>query len=110
MLKDTQSVEGTVKSVHCSAETQEQPGLSVALDFGGQLLTFRTKGSFGAGFSDTVWYGADHFSLCHHIEGMRAVIRYSKSVDANFTGDIAEIEIRDDLPQPPNTATAAGHP
>jgi tetratricopeptide (TPR) repeat protein len=108
--KDTQSVEGTVKSVRCSPETQEQQGLSLMLDAGGQVLTFHTKGPFGAGFSDTIWYGADHFSLCHHIEGMRAVVRYLKPSDANFAGDIAEIEIREDLPQPPNTATAGGHP
>jgi Tfp pilus assembly protein PilF len=109
MPKDTQSVEGTVKSVRCSPQTQEQ-GLSLVLDAGGQLLTFHTKGAFGSGFSDTIWYGADHFSLCHHIEGMRAVVRYLKPSDANFAGDLAEIEIREDLPQPPNTATAAGHP
>ena len=110
MPKDTQSVGGVVKSARCSPETQERQGLSLVLDAGGQLLTFHTKGPFGAGFSDTIWYGADHFSLCHHVEGLRAVVRYLKPSDASFAGDIAEIEIREDLPQPPNTATTAGHP
>jgi hypothetical protein len=59
------------------------------------------KEPFTAGFSDTIWYGEDHFILCHHLQGMRAVIRYKASPVPAYTGDVSEIEIRDELPQPP---------
>jgi len=52
------------------------------------------------GFSDTLWYGRDHFSRCHHLEGLRAVVHYRPASDATYAGDIAEVEIRDDLPPP----------
>lgn len=103
-LKDTRSVEGTVKSASCSDPDHK---LSLVLDHGGELLTFHSKGPFAGGFSDTIWYGEDHFSFCHHLEGMRAVVLFRPSSDASYAGDLAEIEIRDDLPEPQkNTASA----
>ena len=105
--KDVQSVDGRVKSVHCAAPGEErQRGLSFVLDAGSQQLTFRGKGAFAAGFSDTIWYGEDHFSLCHHLEGMRAVVHYLKPADASYAGDLTEVEIRDDLPEPVKAASA----
>ena len=105
--KDTQTVEGTVKSVTCADQDQ---GWAFVLNHAGQSLTFHRKGGFAAGYSDTLWYGGDHFSLCHHIEGLRAVVRYHKPTDATYAGDVAEIEIRDDLPEPLKQATASTHP
>ncbi len=105
--KDTQTVQGTVKSVSCADQEQ---GWSFVLNHDGQPLTFHRKGGFAAGYSDTLWYGGDHFSLCHHLEGLRAVIRYRNPADATYAGDVAEIEIRDDLPVPPKQAAASAHP
>jgi hypothetical protein len=51
-----------------------------------------------SGFSDTIWYGAYHFSLCHHLEELRAVVHYKPAGDKSYTGDIAELELRQDLP------------
>jgi hypothetical protein len=65
------------------------------------------KGPFSAGFSDTIWYGEDHFSLCHHLAGMRAVVRYKTSTDPAYAGDLSEIEIRDELPQAPAKTASA---
>jgi tetratricopeptide (TPR) repeat protein len=93
----TQTVEGKVKSVTCGEQDQ---GWSFLLDHDGQALTFHRKGGFAAGYSDTLWNGGDHFSLCHHIEGLRAIIRFHNAADASYAGDVAEIEIRDDLPDP----------
>ena len=73
----------------------------------GKLSKFRRTGPFGAGFSDTIWYGEDHFSFCHHLEGMRAVIHYKPSADPSYAGDVAEVDIRDDLPEPLPKAPAA---
>jgi hypothetical protein len=103
----TQTVEGTVKSVSCADQEQQW---SFVLNHDGQPLTFHRKGGFSAGYSDTLWYGGDHFTLCHHLEGLRAVIRYRAPADATYAGDVAEIEIRDDLPAPPKQATASAHP
>jgi Tfp pilus assembly protein PilF len=102
--KGTQVAEGRIKSVACGDQDKEG---SFVLDHDGNSLTFHRKaGAFSAGFSDTLWYGGDHFNLCHHLEGMRAVIRYRSASDASYAGDIMEIGIRDDLPEPVSTASA----
>ena len=93
--KDTLSMDGHLTSLKCEAK-DTQPELTLARD--GQSYVFHMKGPFSAGFSDTIWYGEDHFSLCHHLEGMRAVIRYKGASDSGYTGDVVEIEIRDELP------------
>jgi tetratricopeptide (TPR) repeat protein len=100
--KDTQNVEGLVKSVTCADKGQ---GEAFVLDHAGQSLMFHPKGGFAVGYSDTIWYGADHFSLCHHLEGMRGVVRYRVPSDATYAGDVAEVEIRDDLPLPLKDST-----
>jgi len=102
--KDTQTVVGTVKSVSCADQDQ---GWVFVLNHDGQPLIFHRKGNFISGYSDTIWYGGDHFRLCHHLEGLRAVIRYTKPADATYAGDVAEIEIRDDLPEPFKVAASA---
>jgi len=103
--KDTQTVSGNVKSVSCGPQAW-----AFSLTCNGQPCTFRTKGSFASGFSDTIWYGADHFSLCQHMEGMRAVVRYRQPSDASYAGDVTEIEIRDDLPPPLTKESAETKP
>ncbi len=105
--KDMQSVEGTVKSVACSGPDRN---MSFVLNHDGRALTFHGKGAFLWGFSDTIWYGADHFSFCHHLEGLRAIVRYRPAPDASYAGDIAEIDIRNDLPEPPQQAQPPATP
>ena len=95
--KDSQSVEGTVKSIACSGPERN---LSFVLNHDGHELTFRGKGPLAGGFSDTIWYGADDFSFCHNLEGMRAIVRYRPPSDASYAGDLTEIDIRNDLPEP----------
>jgi tetratricopeptide (TPR) repeat protein len=95
--KDTQIAEGKVKSVVCGDKDQDW---AFVLDQGGRSLTFHRKGEFNIGFSDTIWYGGDHFNLCHHLEGLRAIVHYHPAPDATYAGDIAELEIRDDQPEP----------
>ena len=73
----------------------------------GKLSKFRRTGPFGAGFSDTIWYGEDHFSFCHHLEGMRAVIHYKPSADPSYAGDVAEDDMHNNVPQPSPKAPAA---
>ncbi|HXZ29459.1 MAG TPA: hypothetical protein VEG08_15800, partial [Terriglobales bacterium] len=56
------------------------------------------------GFSDTLWYGADHFSPCRHVQGLRAIVRYRPSSGGD-AGEIAALELRVDLPEPPAPPT-----
>jgi Tfp pilus assembly protein PilF len=104
-LKDTLSIDGHVTAVKCG-EKGVQPEFGITRD--GKLFSFRAKRPFSAGFSDTIWYGEDHFNLCHHLEGMRAIIRYRPTPDSTYTGDIAEIEVRDELPAATKTAIVSG--
>jgi tetratricopeptide (TPR) repeat protein len=107
-IKDTQIMQGRITAVSCSAEhAPAEPGMIFTINHDGKSFRFRRTGPFGAGFSDTIWYGEDHFSFCHHLEGMRAVIHYKPSTDASYAGDVAEVDIRDDLPEPLPKAPAA---
>ena len=91
-----QTVEGRVESVTCGDKDE---GLTLVLDHDGQSLSFHgAKGGWHGGFPDTIWYGEDHFSFCHHVEGMRAVVTYKPSSDKIYAGDLAELELREDLP------------
>jgi Tfp pilus assembly protein PilF len=105
--KDVQSVMGTVKSEACSGPDRN---MTFVLSHDGQLFTFRSKGAFPGGFSDTIWYGVDHFSFCHNLEGMRAIVRYRAASDASYAGEIAEIDIRDDPPRPAQQAAILTKP
>jgi tetratricopeptide (TPR) repeat protein len=100
--KDTQTVSGVVQSIQCGGP--ETMNLVLLADH--RSLTFHRKGQFINGFSDTLWYGADHYDICHNLEGLRAVVRYRPAADASYAGDLAEVEIRDTLPSPSNNAAA----
>ncbi|MGB9121420.1 MAG: hypothetical protein WCE73_12430 [Candidatus Angelobacter sp.] len=100
VVAGTQVVEGVVKSVQCGrrAENEEQK-FTLVIDQGGHELTFQPKGGFGVGYSDTLWWGRDHFNSCLHIEGIRAVVHYKPSSDPKYAGELARFDLRDDLPQ-----------
>ncbi len=105
--RDTQEVGGTIKTVTCG---EQEKDWAFVLDHAGQTLTFRRKGGFDGGFSDTLWYGEDHFGWCHNLEGLRAVVHYRPPSDSTYSGDLAELEIRNDLPPSPPTATQQAAP
>jgi len=94
----TQLVEGKVKSATCGGKDTRE---SFVIEHEGKLLRFVVKSGFRGGFSDTLWYGEDHFSFCRHGEGLRAVVRYRPSSDNEYNGEVAEFELRDDLPELP---------
>jgi tetratricopeptide (TPR) repeat protein len=96
------SAEGTVRSVLCEANL-----LTLTLDQAGQPLIFKIKGAVG-GFSDTLWFGKDHFTPCFHVAGLRAVVRYKKGTDQTSVGDVVSWGFRDDLPPAPNPGTGTG--
>jgi Tfp pilus assembly protein PilF len=99
----TQVSVGHLLSTNCS---EKDHSLEVVLDHDGQALKFHSTASFIAGFSDTVWFGADHFQLCRHLEGMRAILYFKPSSNSAYAGDIAELELRESLPPPQAPATS----
>jgi hypothetical protein len=86
-------------------KTRFVPGKSRAfaliLDQGGRWVTFHPKSRFSVGFSDTIWRGGGHFNHGHHIEGWPAMVHSAKPADAIDARDIAQLELGDDLPEPP---------
>ncbi len=102
--KDSLTADGRIRSLTCG---EKAPGLELVLAAtDGKTLTLRSKGAFTGGFSDTVWYGEDHFTYCHHLEGMRAVVRYKPPSEPSYSGDVLEIDIRDEIPLVPKATTA----
>ena len=100
--RDTQEVTGILKSLTCDEQNQTW---SFVVDHDGQDITYRGKGSGipVGGFADTLWYGEDHFNSCHHLEGLRVVVHFHPPADGGDAGDVALIEVRDDLPAPRNS-------
>ena len=86
-----QTAQGTIKSVSCKGRA-----FAITLDSKGQPQTFKSEGS-PVGFSDTLWVGADHFTPCFHVEGLRVMLRYNPSKDPAYTGDLIYAGFRDDL-------------
>jgi hypothetical protein len=100
--KGTTAVDGIVKSVDC----EKSKPMELVLQSGDKNLNFRAGKPFDVGFSDTLWYGADHFSPCHHIEGMKAVVRYTPSSNRAEEDEIRWLEVRDELIPPSDLAHA----
>jgi tetratricopeptide (TPR) repeat protein len=99
--EDTTSVEGTIQSVIC----EKSKPMQLVLETGGKSLNFHAGKPYGMGFTDTLWYGEDHFNPCHHLEGMRAVLRYKVSSGQSEENEFRWLEIRDELT--PNSSLAS---
>jgi tetratricopeptide (TPR) repeat protein len=100
--EQSQAAEGKMHSLSCDEKGKNE----VTLQRGDDLMVFKNKGRQMVGYSDTLWYGSDHFSLCHHVEGMHAVIRYRPAVSKEYAGDWMSIELRDELPLEPQQEAA----
>jgi hypothetical protein len=100
--EQSQAAEGRLQSVSCDDKGKNE----IALRRGDDVLRFKSKGRQMIGYSDTLWYGSDHFGLCHHVEGMHAVVRYRPAVSKDYAGDWLSIELRDELPPEPQHQAA----
>jgi tetratricopeptide (TPR) repeat protein len=98
--EDTIAAEGVIESVSC----EKSKPMQIVLESGEKSLHFRAGKTYGMGFTDTLWYGEDHFNPCHHLEGMKAVVRYKASSDQNEENEFRWLEIRDELT--PNSGVA----
>jgi tetratricopeptide (TPR) repeat protein len=100
--EQSRAAEGKMLSIACGEKSKNE----VTLQRGDDLMVFKSKGRQMIGYSDTLWYGGTHFSLCHHVEGMHAVIRYRPAVSKDYAGDWMSIELRDELPPEPQQQAA----
>jgi tetratricopeptide (TPR) repeat protein len=86
-------VRGTLVEVSCSS----MPGATLVVTIKADDSTdawpavYRGAGRSEGGFSDTVWWGEDHYSVCHHLQGHRALIAHKGE-------ELVDLEARDDLP------------
>jgi len=64
-------------------------------------VSFRQGEQFRWGYSDTFWYGQNHISICHGLEGKRTIVFYKPLSSGNSTGEASEVEVRNDLPPSP---------
>jgi hypothetical protein len=102
ILPGTQTAHGTLLSVNCDGKEQS---LSVTIQNPDGTLTFRGTRSYLIGYSDSIWFGSDHFTPCHHLDGLRAIVRYKRATDKQVAGEWMELELRDDLPTPPEKSS-----
>ena len=100
--EQSQAAEGKMLSIACGEKSKNE----VTLQRGDDLMVFKNKGRQMIGYSATLWYGSDHFSLCHHVEGMHAVVRYRPAVSKDYAGEWLSIELRDELPPEPQQEAA----
>ena len=101
VLQGTEGFQGQLKTVTCGDQTQ---GIIFDVENKDSKFSLHSKGGWSGGYSDTLWYGADHFDHCHHVAGLRAVGRYKPASDKSYTGDLVEFELRDDFPAAPPVA------
>ena len=86
-------VRGTIVTSACDK------GVSVVLQPDGMTLPptkLVAAGPFESGFSDTLWFGKDHYTPCFHIAGLPALVAYK--ADGSAPGNLLVLEVRDDLP------------
>lgn len=92
--ENTQAVTGTIESVTCAKPGDGANETQLVLRTADGSLNFQSK-AFGAGFSDTLWYGTDHFNVCHHLSGLTAVVRYKPGPDPHSPAEFTWLEVRD---------------
>ena len=68
--------------------------------------TFHGTSSYLIGFSETLWFGKDHFTPCHHLDGLRAVVRYKPGSEKQTRGEWVELELRENFPGAPDKYNA----
>lgn len=100
-------VRGTLTQVACATNPGDK--LTIALQpespADAKPLSFRVDGRFRSGWSDTLWWGSDHYSLCHHLTGLPALIAYKPG--GSDGGELLDLEVRDHLPPFSSAPTAA---
>jgi len=83
---------GVVSSLSCD---EKEKTMTVVID--GDSRTLRMKEAMMVGFSDTLWFGGDHFDNCHHLEGLRVAIHYDLSSNQKVHGTLLKMSVFNNL-------------
>ena len=111
MPQGTTVARGTLTAVSCDdSQGAHHFNITLAPDkpSGAQPLTFASDGRLMIGFSDTLWWGEDHFSACHHLAGHPAVVAYRPQGPQG--GQLVDLEVHDELPAGSQPAIATTQP
>ena len=107
----TSATRGVIQSVTCKPSPDKDAGgrrvaAEVVLQSDDRTIAFPIEKGLSTGWSDTLWYGSDHFTPCHYLEGRHAVARYKE--EPGKPPELRWLEIRDDLEfaTPPKDAVA----
>jgi hypothetical protein len=95
ILPGTQTTQGVLVSLSCGGKKQ---GMLLTIQNTDGTHTFHGTSSYLIGFSETLWFGKDHFTPCHHLDGLRAVVRYKPGSPKQTSGEWLELELRENFP------------
>jgi tetratricopeptide (TPR) repeat protein len=95
MPADTQVLTGNLQDVSCGTAPDAKLTVIFRPDTpaNAEPITFKSDGNLMIGFSDTFWWGEDHYTRCHHLSGHRGVIAFKPQSQT-----LLDLEVRDDLP------------
>jgi len=92
---NTTITQGMLQDVTCDKAPSARPVFLFLPDSpkGAKALELKSDDRLIIGFSDTFWWGEDHFATCYHLAGHRAMIAYEPQKNV-----VVDVEVRDDLP------------
>lgn len=99
----TQTARGILVSLNCGEKKQDK---FLTIQDSDGTHTFRGTSSYLIGYSETLWFGKDHFTPCHHLDGLRAIVRYKPATQNQTNGEWVELELRENLLAAPDKSSA----
>jgi tetratricopeptide (TPR) repeat protein len=88
---------GRLDSVACNDKDKT---MTFTIAGGAPLIVSTADGQSIGGFSDTLWYGSDHYSRCYHVEGLIATLEYKPASGGKGLPTLARFELRREPPIP----------
>jgi tetratricopeptide (TPR) repeat protein len=99
ILPGIQTMQGILVSLNCGEKKQ---GMLLTIRNSDGTRSFRGTSSYVIGYSETLWFGKDHFTPCHHLGGLRAIVRYKPSPEKQANDEWTELELHEDFPAAPD--------
>jgi len=90
-VRSTQPLRGKITSAQCNKKEK-----TIDLTIDGKSQTFRMDDKMTGGLSDILWFGGDHFSHCHHLEGLRAAFQYTPSSNPKNPPTLLKFDVYDE--------------
>jgi hypothetical protein len=81
-------------------------GTKLVLQNSNGRQTFCSATLHRVGYSDTFFWGRDHYTPCRHLNGLRGIVRYKRDTARGTAGEWLELDLWHDLP-PAQSSTAA---